>query len=215
MSKEKGFWDKASKHYDRTEERFEHIHNRSRENTKKHLKATDVVLDYGCGTGTNSCELAYLVEEIQAIDISPKMVEFAKQKASSWKVANVAFTQEGIFTQRLRPSSFDVVLAFNILHTIPDPQGATRRIYELLRPDGILISATPCLQEKKSFSVGMQILLVRVLARLGAIPIPIRRLKSLELDELIEGEGFQIMEAEKIYSGASSYFVAAKKAAKT
>ena len=36
MNKSEGFWDKASKNYDKTEERFEYIHKKSRENTKKY-----------------------------------------------------------------------------------------------------------------------------------------------------------------------------------
>ncbi len=58
VNKSKEFWDKASKNYDKTEERFEYIHNKSRENTKKYFKRSDIILDYGCGTGTSSCEFA-------------------------------------------------------------------------------------------------------------------------------------------------------------
>ena len=45
MNKSKEFWDRASKNYDKTEERFEYIHSKSRENTKKHLNDSDIVLD--------------------------------------------------------------------------------------------------------------------------------------------------------------------------
>ena len=75
MNKPEKFWDGASKNYDKTEERFEYIHSKSRENTKKYLDSSNVVLDYGCGTGTTSCEIANHVKEIHAIDISSKMIE--------------------------------------------------------------------------------------------------------------------------------------------
>lgn len=214
MNQVRDFWDKVSTNYDKTEKRFEYIHNRSRERAKKHLKVTDVVLDYGCGTGSVSCELAHLVKEIHAIDISIKMIEIARQRVASLGVGNVSLTQTHLFTEKHGASSFDVVLVFNMLHTIPDPQGAVRKIYELLRPGGVFISATPCLQEKTSIAVGMQIRFARFLSKLGAIPIEIRRVKASALKELIEDPGFQVVEAEKIYSGASSYFVAAKKAAR-
>lgn len=48
MSKSEKFWDQSASNYDNTEEKFKFIHSRSRENTKKYLKDTDVVLDYGC-----------------------------------------------------------------------------------------------------------------------------------------------------------------------
>ena len=68
MNKSEKFWDSASKNYDKTEERFEYIHRRSRENTSKLLKSDDIVLDYGCGTGTAACQFSNLVKEIDAID---------------------------------------------------------------------------------------------------------------------------------------------------
>jgi hypothetical protein len=62
-----------------------------------------------------------------------------------------------------------------------------------------------------SFMVNIQIQLVRILCKIGVIPIPIRRLKSSELDDLVVNGGFQIIDTEKLYKGASSYFVVAKK----
>ena len=89
MNKSKKFWDSASKNYDKTEERFEYIHSKSRKNTKKYLENSNVVLDYGCGTGTVSCEIAHYVKEIPAIDISSKMIEIAKEKAVDKKIENI------------------------------------------------------------------------------------------------------------------------------
>ncbi|MGH1384248.1 class I SAM-dependent methyltransferase [Kordia sp.] len=211
MNKSKEFWDKASKNYDKTEERFEYIHRRSRENTKKYLKGSDIVLDYGCGTGTTSCEFANQVKEIHAVDISSKMIEIAKEKAAVSKVENVNFVQTDIFDKRYEKESFDTILVFNMLHTIPNPQDVTRRIYELLKPDGVFISVTPCLRGKMSFLVNIQIKLVQILCKIGIIPIPIRRLKSSDLDDLMTRGNFQTIDAEEIYKGASSYFIVVKK----
>ena len=211
MNKSKEFWDRASKNYDKTEERFEYIHSKSRENTKKYLNGSNIVLDYGCGTGTTSCEIANRVKEIHAIDISSKMIEIAKRKAVASKVENINFVQTDIFDKRYKKESFDVILAFNMLHTVIDPQVVMRRIYELLKPEGLFISVTPCLREKMAFLVNIQIQLVRILCKIGVIPIPIRRLKSSELDDLVVNGGFQTIDTEKLYKGASSYFVVAKK----
>lgn len=210
-NKSRNFWDGASKNYDKTEERFKYIHNQSRENTKKYLHSSNVVLDYGCGTGTTTCEFANLVKEIHAIDISPKMIEIAKEKVDARQIENVNFLATDIFDARLKKESFDTILAFNVLHTIPDPPGVVNRIYELLKPDGIFISITPCLGDKMSLSVNIQIQFVRFLCKIGVIPIPIRRLKSTELDALIANGNFQTDNTEKIYKGASSYYVVSKK----
>ena len=215
MSKLEEFWDGASKNYDKTEERFEYIHSKSRENTKKFLKGSDTVLDYGCGTGTATCQFSCQVKEVHAIDISSKMIEIAREKAAVAKVENVIFEQTDIFDSEFAKESYDVILAFNMLHTVPSPQDVVLRINELLKPEGLFISVTPCLRQKMSFLVNVQIQLVRILCKIGIIPIPIRRLKSSELDDLIANGDFQTIETEKIYKGASSYFIAAKKIHKT
>jgi len=211
MSKTESFWDKASKNYDKTEERFEYIHQKSRENTKKHVESANVVLDYGCGTGTTACEIANDVKEIYAIDISSKMIEISKGKAAEKNIENVTFAQGDIFDENLKKESFDRILAFNMLHTIPDPEKVMKRINELLKSDGLFISVTPSLGDKMSFLVGLQIRLVQMLCKIGIIPIPIRRLKSSDLDNLIAKGNFQTVDSEKVYKGVSSYFVVAKK----
>jgi len=211
MNKSEKFWDQSADNYDRTEERFAYIHNRSRDNAKEHLKETDVVLDYGCGTGTTACEIASHVREVQAIDISSRMVEIAKGKAADAKIANVDFAQGDIFDDQYENESFDVILAFNMLHTVPNPERVLQRTLELLKPGGTFISVTPCLGGKMAFLVRLQILLVRLLLATGVIPVPIRRLRAADLDKLVAVKGFHTVRTEEIYKGASSYFIVARK----
>jgi len=113
MNKSEKFWDGASKNYDKTEERFEYIHSRSRENTKKFLKSGHTVLDYGCGTGTAACQFSSRVKEVHAIDISSQMIAIAKEKAALSNVANVNLEQSDIFDGIYSNESYDVILAFN------------------------------------------------------------------------------------------------------
>ncbi len=213
MTEAREFWNKSADNYDKTEERFDVIHRRSRELAKGHLNETDLVLDYGCGTGTTACELAGQVREIRGIDISDKMIELAEMKAAAGDVPNVTFSQGDIFDKDLAPGSFDAILAFNMLHTVPDPESVMNRVHELLKPDGLLLSVTPCLGGKMSIGVRLRILLVGVLGRIGVIPVPIRRLRSADLDSLIASVPLSVVRAEEIFASASSYFVAAKKEA--
>jgi ubiquinone/menaquinone biosynthesis C-methylase UbiE len=140
MNKSEEFWDRSADNYDKTEQRFEHIHRKSRENARKHLKGNDIVLDYGCGTGATTCELASQVKEIQAIDISSKMIEAANEKAVASNIENVSFVRTDIFDEKFKEESFDAILAFNMLHTIPNPWDAVKRVHELLKPGGLFIS---------------------------------------------------------------------------
>ncbi|WP_432452009.1 class I SAM-dependent methyltransferase [Agarivorans sp. QJM3NY_29] len=211
MSKPEEFWDGASTKYDKTEERFEYIHSKSRENTRKFLKDSDTVLDYGCGTGTSACQFSSQVKEVHAIDISSKMIEIAREKSAAEKIENVRFEQSDIFDSKYSKESYDVILAFNMLHTVSSPEDVVLRISELLKPEGLFISVTPCLRQKMSFLVNLQIQLVRILCKLGLIPIPIRRITSSDVESILEAGGFQTVESEEIYKDASSYFVVAKK----
>ena len=129
---------------------------------------------------------------------SSKMIGLAKEKAAVSAVDNVNFVQTDLFDNRYKKESFDVILAFNMLHTVDDVQKVMQRIYGLLKPKGIFISVTPCLQEKMSFLVSIQIQLVRLLTKTGIIPISIRRLRSSELDDLMVKGNFQTIETEKI-----------------
>lgn len=211
MNKSEKFWNKASKNYDKTEERFEYIHKKARENAKKHLKDSHIVLDYGCGTGTASCEFSSQVKKIYGIDISSEMIRIAKEKAIASDVENVNFEKADIFEEKFQKESFDVILAFNMLHTVPNPQNIVHRINDLLKLDGLFLSITPCLKQRMSFLVNLQIQLVRVLCKFGVIPIQIRRIKSSDIDDLLAKGGFVAVESEEIFKGASSYFVAGKK----
>ncbi len=206
------FWNMSADNYDRTEERFEYTHHTSRESTKSHLKDSDVVLDYGCGTGTTSIALAGYVKEIQAIDISDKMIKLSKEKANAASIKNVSFVQGDIFDKgRYSKNSFDVILAFNMLHTVPNPQDTVRKINGLLKPDGLFISVTPCFKNKKSFIFIIFTQLMRFLCFIGVISIPIRRVKSSDLDNMIKNGEFETIESKKITNGVTSYFIVAKK----
>ena len=91
MDKSEKIWDKIAVNYDESEKRFGPIHIKIIKNTKKYLTANDIVLDYGCGTGTKAFELAGFVKEIHAIDISSKMIEIAKRKAAQREIKNIDF----------------------------------------------------------------------------------------------------------------------------
>lgn len=212
MTKAEAFWDNSAAKFDQTEERFASIHRRSRERAREHLNKTDLVLDYGCGTGTTACELSPDVKNIEAIDTSSKMIALAKAKAGAANLENISFAQGDIIHGDYAIESFDAILAFNMLHTVPDTCAVVRRVYELLKPGGLFITVTPCLRGRLSILVTAQIKLVQILCAMGVIPVPIRRLMSSDLDELIMTQRFRIVDTELLFAGASSYFLVAKKA---
>jgi 2-polyprenyl-3-methyl-5-hydroxy-6-metoxy-1,4-benzoquinol methylase len=211
MIKTEKIFDMSAKTYDKMEDiRFRQNTIKTLENTKKYLHANDIIMDYGCATGTKALELAGNVKKIYSIDISSKMIEAAKRKAVERKNENVDFAQATIFDERYKRESFDVILAFNILHLLEDNRQAMQRITELLKPSGIFISTTPCLGEKMTFEMKYKFSLFLLLIKARLFP-SIKRFKYSELEGLIATGNLQIVEAEKYYHQLSNYFIVAKK----
>ncbi len=210
MNKTEKFWDKVSNKFDRRSPKIDQTEIRSLENTKKYLDVSDIVLDYGCATGTMAIEIADKVKKIHGIDISRKMIDAAKRKVTERKIENIDFAQSTIFNERYKRESFDVVLALNILHFIEDKKKVMTRINELLKPGGLIISVTPCLGEKKSFLNILIFLLVFLQTKMGIVPY-IRFFRISEFEDLIANENFQIVETESLHGTAEQYFIVAKK----
>ena len=203
--KSEKFWDRMSKHFDREERKNEPINIKIIEKTRGRLKISDNVLDYGCGTGTTAVEFASCVEKVNGIDISPKMIEAAKRKAAKHGMTNMDFAQTTIFDEKLKKESFDVIISFYLLHLVEDTPEVMRRINELLKPDGVFISSTPCMGES---------ILRRILISLFGIIIRIPYLKFFkiqELKDLMTDGNFDIVETECLNKISQQYFIVAKK----
>ena len=206
MDKSEKFWDRRSKEYEKNEEKYEQTYNKTVEITKSLLTINDVVLDFGCGTGIITNNLAQNVKEIHAIDISSKMIDVARRKADERELTNIIYSQSTIFDDRYKKESFKVILAFNILHLIKDPQTGIQRINDLLKPGGLFISETPCLRQKRSI-LSILLFLPR---KIGLVPFT-NFLKFSELEELLTEGDFHLIENKKILESPPKMFIVAKK----
>ena len=204
MNKSEKFWDRMAKYLDRVERKDEATNIKIIEKTRNRLKISDNVLDYGCGTGTAAIEIASSVKTVKGIDISSKMIEAAKGKTVERKVKNIDFAQTTIFDEKLIKGSFDVILCFYLLHLVEDTPKVMQRINELLKPGGLIISATPCM---KGTFLGI---LLSPLGKIGLIPQFIS-FKISELEDLIADGNFEIVETECLHQSGQQYFIVAKK----
>jgi 2-polyprenyl-3-methyl-5-hydroxy-6-metoxy-1,4-benzoquinol methylase len=210
------FWDKLANRFDRQERGYKQAHIKTVENTKKYLKSSDHIIDYGCATGSTAFELADQVEHIQGIDYSSKMIEVAKRRTAELKIQNVDFTQTTIFDKGFEKGSFDVILAFGILHLLHNPRKAIQRINELLKPNGVFISSTACIGENKMIPILMNTIAF-IPSLIGLLP-SLRFPEIQKLEQTITLEKFQIIEAETLTFGPThnetyivARFIAAKK----
>jgi 2-polyprenyl-3-methyl-5-hydroxy-6-metoxy-1,4-benzoquinol methylase len=195
------FWDRTANNYDKEEKKDEQTYLSILEKTRKYLKNRDVVLDYGCGTGLVSNEIAINVKMVHAIDTSSKMIEIAKNKAIGRKIQNIDYAHSTIFDDRYKSGTFDVILAFYVLHLLDDSQ----RMNELLKPGGYIVSATPCMGEKPILSS-----LFSIANKIGIIP-KIKPFRFPELEGLITKGNFEIVETECLHLNTRQYFNVAKK----
>ena len=207
--KSEQFWHMNAKNMDAFAEnaglkKFEAGRN---EKLEKYLPGSDRILDYGCGTGTLSLRFAGKVKEIHGIDFASGMIEIAQRKAAEAGVDNARFLQATIFDPRLEKGSYDAALAWGILHLVDDRERVVKRIYELLKPEGLVVSATECMGEKKTPITS----LLSFLMKIGIFPISLKYFTVAELEESFTGAGFRIIEKEIMGDNPVSCFIAARK----
>ncbi|MGG3503919.1 class I SAM-dependent methyltransferase [Paenibacillus lautus] len=205
MDKSERFWDKTASQYDQIEMKDEQTYLQIIQRTKTHLKLSDIVLDFGCGTGLIANEIAEYVKGIHAMDISSNMIAIAEKKANERNIANINYAHATIFDERYKKGSFDAILAFHVLHLLEDEHIVLQRMNELLKPGGLLISATPCVGEKIFLSS-----LLFIAGRVGLTP-NIRSFKIRNLIDTIEKGSFSIVESDCLKKGSQEYFIVARK----
>ena len=176
------------------------------ERLKSYLSPENHVLDIGCGTGTQCDDLARNVKQVTGIDISSKLLAIAEQRKAERKIENVEFIHTTVFDERFEPGSFDVVTAFYVLHFFEDIDEVIRRIYCLLKSEGLFILETACKGEKGKI-IGK---LVRLAGKLGFLPL-INLLTTQQLEQALGQAGFSIVDKTKFSEANDEYTLIAKK----
>ena len=97
------------------------------------------VADLGAGEGTLSQLLAQRAEKVIAIDLSPKMVDYAQKLAVSNGLTNLEFRIGDIEDPPIADSSIDLAILSQALHHAENPQRAIHSAHRILRPGGRLI----------------------------------------------------------------------------
>jgi ubiquinone/menaquinone biosynthesis C-methylase UbiE len=167
------------------------------------------VLEFGCGSGATAVGHAPYVKHIEAIDVSSKMLEIARQKAEAANVGNITFRQSTIEEYSAPDESLDAVLGLSILHLVEDMEAVIAKVHAMLKPDGIFVSSTACLGD------GMKFLkFVAPVGRLvGLMPL-VKVFTEEELAESIADAGFEIERQWRPDSdNRKAVFIVARKAA--
>ena len=195
------FWDLISARYAASPISDMTSYETKIEKIKSYLSPEDVVLDIGCGTGTQCGDLAGNVKHVTGIDISSKLLAIAEQRKAERKLDNIEFIKTSPYDERLKADSFDVVMAFFVLHFFEDIDAVFKRIHELLKPGGLFISETACLGEKSKIAGK----LLRFAGHLGLLP-KINLLTTQQLEQALEKSGFRIVDKTKFSDRSDSEY---------
>ena len=99
------------------------------------------ILDLGCGPGIVSAALAPHAQEVVGFDLTPEMLEKARQRCKEAGLSNLRFelgrAEELPFADR----SFDAVVTRLTLHHFPEPRQVMAEMVRVTRPGGRVIVA--------------------------------------------------------------------------
>jgi ubiquinone/menaquinone biosynthesis C-methylase UbiE len=185
------FWNRVAERYAASTisnvEAYEHTLTR----TRAHLGPGDRVLEIGCGTASTAIRLAPSVATYIATDYAAEMVRIGREKLARGGPPNLQILRAGPGDGALPDGPFDAVLAFSLLHLLPDLPAALAEMRGLLRPGGLLISKTPCLSGP--WNALRPVLGVMRLA--GKAPPSVRFLSPARLERAMTAAGFVLVEA--------------------
>ena len=105
------------------------------------IERGQVVLDLGCGAGTDLLIAAQMVgDEGRAIgvDMTPSMLERARQSAAAMGQGNVVLHESLIESLPLPDESVDVVISNGVIDLVPDKDAVFAELDRVLRPGGRL-----------------------------------------------------------------------------
>ena len=187
MKSDARFWDRIANYYSKKPVEDEAAYKKKLEVTRSYLKPEMDVLEFGCGSGTTALLLAPHVRHIHAIDFSSRMIDICRQKAADQGISNVTFEQVAIEELSEKDHKLDVMLGHSVLHLLDDKEAVLAKVYSLLKPGGLFISSTTCVDDvpvlvKFTVSVG---------SKLGLLP-SVQMFTKEELIEAITGAGFRI-----------------------
>jgi ubiquinone/menaquinone biosynthesis C-methylase UbiE len=97
------------------------------------------LLDVACGGGIVVCAFAPHVKHATGIDMTPAMLDRARQHAADTGVANVTWDRGDVMSLPYADGAFDIVVTRFSMHHFPDPLGVLREMVRVCAPGGRVV----------------------------------------------------------------------------
>ena len=198
------FWDRIAPRYAKSPISNVDAYEAGLARVRTYLGPQSRVLELGCGTGMTALKLHQNTASYEATDISPGMIEIAEARLEGLDGPLPRFQVGGVGAADFMNHDVNTVLAFNLLHLVPDLETMLRDVHDALPEGGVFISKTPALGEKWYIRP-----MIAVMRLIGKAPF-VRSMKIDEMDRLVEAAGFRIDETA-LMGGMPSRFIVARK----
>jgi SAM-dependent methyltransferase len=118
-----------------------------------HAEPGSVVLDLGCGAGTDlliAAQMTGPTGRVIGVDMTPAMLEQARASAREMGLENFELHESLIESLPLEDTSVDVVISNGVIDLVPDKDAVFDEIDRVLRPGGRLQLADVIIHEEVS-----------------------------------------------------------------
>ncbi|MCP5038204.1 MAG: class I SAM-dependent methyltransferase [Rhodobacteraceae bacterium] len=199
------FWDKIAAKYAAQPISDPVAYEETLARTRAYLEDSFRLLEIGCGTGGTALKLAPFVAHLTGTDISGEMIKIGRAKLGLDTPGNVDFLCADA-NATVPGAPFDAICAFNILHLVPDLSATLHHLYDQTRPDGVVISKTPCIGEMSIFVRAM----IPIIKLFGKAP-DVNGFRKAELEATFGEVGFEIVETGHFGKDQNTHFVVARR----
>ncbi|HEY3281756.1 MAG TPA: methyltransferase domain-containing protein [Armatimonadota bacterium] len=109
------------------------------------LRPTDTVLDVACGPGLVACAFAEHVASVEGIDITPAMLEQARQLQEKKGLTNLSWRLGDVLPLPYPDGAFTRVVTRYSLHHFLNPGAVVREMVRVCAPGGrvVVVDASP------------------------------------------------------------------------
>ncbi|HKE24852.1 MAG TPA: methyltransferase domain-containing protein [Bryobacteraceae bacterium] len=98
------------------------------------------VLDAGCGAGYGSAEMAHSALSVMGADIAAEAISYAR---ANYRLPNLNFLQSSCAALPFKDSTFDLIVAFEVIEHLENFSSLLLEARRLLAPNGQFIVSTP------------------------------------------------------------------------